>query len=257
MKTKKKNAGAVRTRQAVREAETRAREDFPSDADSEPLKPVHKKKSRKHIPLRKRIRARLFQLFLLAVAVFAVMMIAAIASDADAVPVEPGITSDMLREQLEYVKDLVTVEYHYTDADKQELPGKKLFDAIPVPWTKKAFIISYDGVIKYGVDVSQVGISVNGITKTVTVEIPRAKIISHEIPEEGFRVLYESNGLFNKISIDDVTRFRMTQKEKMEDRADDLDMPQKAQEQSGEAISALLRAVPGMEEYELEVEYAR
>ncbi len=202
-------------------------------------------------------RDRMFQGFLLAVAVLAAILVAAIASQADMVPPEPGITSELLREQLEYVRDLVTVEYHYTDADKQELPGKKLFNLIPLPFTKKAFIISYDGVIKYGVDISQVGLSVNGISKIVTVEIPRAKIISHEIPEEGFRVLYESNGLFNKIRIDDVTAFRVTQKDKMEHRAAELEMPQQAQEQSGEAISALLRAVPGMEEYTLEVEYEK
>ena len=211
----------------------------------------------RHTRRKQMFRDRMFQWFLLAVAILAAIIVAAIASQADMVEPEPGITSELLREQLEYVRDLVTVEYHYTDADKQELPGKKLFDTIPIPWTKKAFIISYDGVIKYGVDVSQVGLSVNGIAKTVTVEIPRAKIISHEIPEEGFRVLYESNGLFNKISIDDVTQFRVTQKDKMENRASELEMPQKAQEQSGEAISALLRAVPGMEEYTLEVEYAK
>ena len=202
------------------------------------------------------LRPRMFQAFLLVVAALIVVLIAAVASDADVVTPEPGVTSEILREQLEYVKDLVTVEYHYTDAEKQEIPGKKLFNFIPLPWTKKVFIISYDGVIKYGVDVSQVGITVNGIAKIVTVEIPRAKIISHEIPEEGFRVLYESSGPFNRIKIDDVTLFRMTQKDKMETKAQEQEMPQKAQAQSGEAIAALLRAVPGMEEYTLDVEYA-
>ena len=142
------------------------------------------------------------------------------------------------------------MEYHYTNADKQEYDNKNL------PFTRNSFIFSYDGVIKYGVDVSQVGITVNGIAKIVTVEIPRAKIISHEIPEEGFRVLYESSGPFNRIKIDDVTLFRMTQKDKMETKAQEQEMPQKAQAQSGEAIAALLRAVPGMEEYTLDVEYA-
>ena len=202
-------------------------------------------------------RARMFQTFSLVVAVLLVVIIAAIASRADVAEPDPGITGEMLREQLEYVKDLVTVEYHYTDADKQELPGKKLFNAIPVPFTKKVLIIAYDGVIKYGVDVSQVGLSVNGIAKAVTVEIPRAKIISHEIAEEGFRVLYESSGPFNKISVDDVTAFRITRKDEMEGKAAALDIPRKAQEQSGEAILALLKAVPGMEEYTLEIEYAQ
>ena len=213
------------------------------------------KKSRA-IPIEKP-RSRMFQGFLLVVAILLVVMIAAIASRADVTEPDLGITSEMLREQLEYVKDLVTVEYHYTDAEKQELPGKKLFNAIPMPFTKKIFIISYDGVIKYGVDVSQVGLSVNGIAKTVTVEIPKAKIISHEIPEEGFRVLYESSGLFNKISIDDVTRFRITRKDEMESKAEEMELPRKAQEQSGDAIFALLKAVPGMEEYTLDVEYAQ
>lgn len=202
-------------------------------------------------------RSRMFRGFLLLVAILIAVMVAAIASRADMVEPEPGITSEMLREQLEYVKDLVTVEYHYTDAERQELDGKKLFNFIPLPFTKKIFIISYDGVIKYGVDVSQVGLAVNGISKIVTVEIPRAKVISHEIPEEGFRVLYESSGPFNKISIDDVTKFRIVQKDKMEGKAEELEMPLKAQEQSGEAIFALLKAVPGMEEYALEVEYAK
>ena len=200
-------------------------------------------------------RTRMFRAFCVVVALLLVVIAAAIASHADTAEPEPGITSDMLREQLEYVRDLVTVEYHYTDAERQEIPPDKLFNLIPLPWTKKVFIISYDGVIKYGVDVSQVGISVNGIAKAVTIEIPRAKIISHEIPEEGFRVLYESSGPFNRIKIDDVTVFRMARKERMEDKAADEDIPRKAQEQSGGAILALLRAVPGMEEYTLNVEY--
>ena len=218
-------------------------------------KPAGAQKKRQD-PAQRR-RARRFQSFLLVVAVLLAVLIAAIASRADVVEPEPGITGEMLREQLEYVKDLVTVEYHYTDAEKQEIPGKKLFNFIPLPFTKKIFIVSYDGVIKYGVDVSQVGLSVNGIAKTVTVEVPPAKIISHEIPEEGFQVLYESGGPFNHIRIDDVTLFRMTQKGKMEEKAAESDMPRKAQEQSGEAILALLKAVPGMEEYTLELEYAQ
>lgn len=246
----KKHKPTPRSRQAVLDPELEL-----DDMESEPVRRP-KKKLRKPPKRRKRNpRRRLFRYFLFLVALIAVVILGAVASQQDQSPVEAGVTSEQLREQLEYVKDLVALEYHYTDADKQELPGKTLFDVIPVPWTEKAFIVSYDGVIKYGVDIGQVGISVNDVTKIVTVTIPKAKIISHEIPEDGFRVLYEANGLFNKISIDDVTRFRMTQKEKMEDRAKDMELPQKAQEQSGEAILALLKAAPGMEEYSIELEY--
>ena len=169
-------------------------------------------------------------------------------------PASPTITSSILKEELKYVKDLVTVEYRYTNADKAEFPGHVLFGQ-SVPFTGKSFIVSYDGVIKYGVDLSAVEIRVSEAAKTVTVTVPRSKVISHEMPEEGFRALDEKNGLFNRIQIDDVTEFRRTQKDAMEAKAVEMGLPRQAQEQSGNAIEALLRATPGMDEYQLNIKY--
>lgn len=166
----------------------------------------------------------------------------------------PAITSSLLKEELKYVKDLVTVEYRYTNADKAEFPGRVLFGQ-NIPFTGKSFIVSYDGVIKYGVDLSAVEIRVSEAAKTVTVTVPRSKVISHEMPEEGFRALDEKNGLFNRIQIDDVTEFRRTQKDAMEAKAVEMGLPRQAQEQSGNAIEALLRATPGMDEYQLNIKY--
>lgn len=166
----------------------------------------------------------------------------------------PAITSSLLKEELKYVKDLVTVEYRYTNADKAEFPGRVLFGQ-NVPFTGKSFIVSYDGVIKYGVDLSAVDIRVSEGAKTVTVKIPPSKIISHEIPESSFKALDEKNGLFNKIRIDDVTEFRRTQKEAMEAKAVQMGLPRQAQEQSGAAIEALLKATPGMDAYQLKLQY--
>jgi len=163
---------------------------------------------------------------------------------------EPAITSSMLKEELKYVKDLVTVEYRYTNADKAEFPGYK-----NIPFLQKSFIVSYDGIIKYGVDISTVGIHVNELAQTVTVTVPQSKLISHEIPEEGFKTLDEHNGLFNAISIDDVTEFRLAQKKAMEQKAQSMDIPRQAQEQCGAAIEAILRATPGMDSYELNIKY--
>ena len=166
----------------------------------------------------------------------------------------PAITSSLLKEELKYVKDLVTVEYRYTNADKAEFPGHVLFGQ-NIPFTGKSFIVSYDGVIKYGVDLSAVEIRVNDATRTVTVTVPQSKIISHEMPEASFKALDEKNGLFNRIHIDDVTEFRQAQKSAMEAKASEMGLPRQAQEQSGAAIEALLRATPGMEEYDLKIQY--
>ena len=166
----------------------------------------------------------------------------------------PAITSSLLKEELKYVKDLVTVEYRYTNADKAEFPGHVLFGQ-NIPFTGKSFIVSYDGVIKYGVDLSAVEIRVNDATRTVTVTVPQSKIISHEMPEASFKALDEKNGLFNRIHIDDVTEFRQAQKSAMEAKASEMGLPRQAQEQSGAAIEALLNATPGMDEYMLKIQY--
>ena len=166
----------------------------------------------------------------------------------------PAITSSLLKEELKYVKDLVTVEYRYTNADKAEFPGHVLFGQ-NIPFTGKSFIVSYDGVIKYGVDLSAVEITVNEVARTVTVTVPQSKIISHEIPEASFKALDEKNGLFNRIHIDDVTEFRQAQKSSMEAKASEMGLPRQAQEQSGAAIEALLNATPGMDEYMLKIQY--
>lgn len=168
----------------------------------------------------------------------------------------PAITSSLLKEELKYVKDLVTVEYRYTNADKAEFPGRVLFGQ-NIPFTGKSFIVSYDGVIKYGVDLGAVDIRVSEGAKTVTVSIPPSRVVSHEIPEASFKALDEKDGLFNKIRIDDVTEFRRTQKEAMEAKAVSMGLPRQAQEQSGAAIEALLSATPGMGEYQLKIQYER
>ena len=166
----------------------------------------------------------------------------------------PAVTGSLLKEELKYVKDLVTVEYRYTNADKAEFPGRVLFGQ-SIPFTGKSFIVSYDGVIKYGVDIEAVEIRVNEAARTVTVTVPQSKMISHEIPESSFKALDEKDGLFNRIHIDDVTEFRRARKEAMEEKAAEMGLPRQAQEQSGAVIEALLKSVPGMEAYELQIKY--
>lgn len=224
---------------------TRSKADEEASENAE--KAEKKEKKRRRGP--SRVKIFLFALILgAALAFWAVGYFDSLQIDA------PAITSSLLKEELKYVKDLVTVEYRYTNADKAEFPGHVLFGQ-NIPFTGKSFIVSYDGVIKYGVDLSAVDIRVNEAARTVTVTVPQSKIISHEIPEESFKALDEKNGLFNRIHIDDVTEFRQAQKSAMEAKAAEMGLPRQAQEQSGAAIEALLSATPGMEDYSLKIQY--
>ncbi len=162
---------------------------------------------------------------------------------------EPQITGDLLASQLRSVQELVTVSYYYTNMGRFE--NQVDFYGWKVPFTTKSFIVSYDGVIKAGVDLEQLQVSIGG--GEVTVTLPESRIISHEIPEDSLEVFDESDNLFNHITIEDYTAFTQDQKSAMEQRAVDGGLLDRANQEARTAVDSLLRIMPGLEEYTLTV----
>lgn len=165
---------------------------------------------------------------------------------------EPQITGDLLASRLRSVQELVTVSYYYTNMGRFE--NQVDFYGWKVPFTTKSFIVSYDGVIKAGVDLSQVQVEVDEIRQAVTVRLPASRILSHEIPEDSIEVFDESDNLFNRITIEDYTGFTLDQKKAMEQRAEDNGLLTSADEKARAAVESLLTLMPGMESYTLTVE---
>lgn len=162
---------------------------------------------------------------------------------------EPVITGDLLGEHLRSAQELVTVAYYYTSMGRFE--NQVDFYGWKVPFTAKSFIVSYDGVIKAGVDLEQLQVSIGG--GEVTVTLPESRIISHEIPEDSLEVFDESDNLFNHITIEDYTAFTRDQKSAMEQRAVDGGLLDRANQEARTAVDSLLRIMPGLEEYTLTV----
>lgn len=164
---------------------------------------------------------------------------------------EPVVTSDLLGQQLRSAQELVSVAYYYTNMARYE--NQLDFYGWRVPFTTKSFIVSYDGVIKAGVDLSKVQTDVDEAGKQVTVTLPESQIISHEIPEDSIEVFDESDNLLNRITITDYTAFTGDQKAAMEQRAKDNGLLERADEEARETVESLLRVMPGMEQYTLQV----
>lgn len=162
------------------------------------------------------------------------------------------ITSDLLGEQLRSVQELTTVAYYYTNMGRFE--NQVDFYGWKVPFTTKSFIISYDGVIKAGVDLTKVSIAVDEAAKTVSVALPGSQILSHEIPEDSLEVFDESDNIFNRITIEDYAGFTKDQKALMEQRAIDNGLLTGADEKACDAVSAFLSLLPDMEAYTLTVQ---
>jgi hypothetical protein len=139
--------------------------------------------------------------------------------------------------RLEGVSELASVSYSYTNMAKFE--NSEEFYGVKLPFTTKSFILTYDGVIKAGVDLKNVKVAVAG--QTVTVTLPKAKILSHEIEEDSVKIFDEKTSVFNPFTVEDFTAFQSAQKTVMEQKAKERDLLGQAQKKAADSVKLLLK----------------
>ena len=154
------------------------------------------------------------------------------------------VTENTLMEQLKGISDLATVEYNYTNMGKFEKNND--LNGWTIPLTKASFILAYEGKITAGIHLEEVRFEVND--RQVTVVLPEAEILSHEVDEESVEVYDESSNIFNPIRISDYTAFSAQQKKVMEQRAVEKGLMEEALSRAEEVIVQMLsNANPGYE----------
>lgn len=164
-----------------------------------------------------------------------------------------AITSDLLSQQIQGISELASVEYNYTNMGKYE--NQATFYGWKVPFTTKSFILSYDGKIKAGIDMSLVEVHMSG--KNINISIPEAKILSHEIDEKSIEVFDETKNIFNQISITDYNQFASDQKESMENKAKEKGLLEEAQNKAQETIKTFVESMYSSDdEYKIEIKMA-
>lgn len=166
------------------------------------------------------------------------------------------ITSDIIKERLSSIRELVTQEYIYTNADKREGKETWIFGWTR-PFSENSIILTYDGTIKAGVDLNKVEVVVNEEKRTITVTLPPSKITDNNIPQETINVVEVKDGLFNNVTFDNYNEFISEQKLIMQEKAIDQGLLIKANEEAKEAIIAFLSVMPGIgdgeDSYKLEI----
>lgn len=158
---------------------------------------------------------------------------------------EPAITGALLGQRLSEIQELATQEYHYTNMGKFE--NQLDFYGWKVPFTTKSFLVAYDGVIKAGVDLSDLEVTVG--ESTITVALPEGKILSHEIDLDSLEVFDETKNIFNPIRIEDYTGFTADQRAAMEQRAIDDGLLTAASERARTVVERFITTFPGAEGY--------
>lgn len=146
----------------------------------------------------------------------------------------------VINANIQDIGELATIEYLYTDAGKFEDPAELFGKELKWSFTTKSFVAKWDGVIKAGIDISEVVAEEDAEDKEIVIYIPEAKILSHEIDEESIETLDQKNGLFNPVEVEDVRKFDAISKETMEEKVIENGLLDKAFENAKDIIYKLI-----------------
>lgn len=160
---------------------------------------------------------------------------------------EPKIISDLITQQLKSVSELTTLEYYYTNIGKFE--NNIDFNGWNIPLTTKEFVLSYDGIIKAGINLDDLNIEIKG--DKIIIQLPEAKIVSHVIQEDSIQLFNESKNIFNPISISDYVNFTKALKEEKETDLQTKGFLVEAKEKSKQILMTLISSM-NSEKYTVE-----
>lgn len=158
--------------------------------------------------------------------------------------VKPKITSTLLEDQIQSVRELSTIKYHYTNVGAFEHQSE--FYGFKIPLTYKKFIISYDGEITAGIILDNSKITVEG--DSIIIDLPPAQILSHEIDEDSLKIFDEQASIFNPLKLDDYSTFRKDQMLEMEGKAIDKGVLVEAEKDAKKAVEEILNVNPEINE---------
>ena len=168
------------------------------------------------------------------------------------ITVEEKISVESLVDSLQDVGKLVTEEYYFTEV--VEYSSVKTLWKITLPWTKSAFLISYDGMVSAGIDMTAVKVEVNEESKTIRVITPEAEIMAVDIDFDSFVCYAEDSGIGNRISIKEFNGALQSVEETARSKAVEKGVLVRAKEHADLLIRTIISSLVDLGEYSLVIE---
>ncbi|WP_296143021.1 DUF4230 domain-containing protein [uncultured Anaerococcus sp.] len=159
---------------------------------------------------------------------------------------ETKISSETVESALKEAKELTTLKYHYKNIASFE--NSQQFHGMTIPFTTKRFLYTYEGEIHAGVDLDQAKVNINQEAKSISVTLPKTKILSHDIDEDSVMFYDEKNSIFNPLELEDYSNFRKEEEAKVEKEAIDKGLLKEAKDQTLKAVKEILLLNPIIEE---------
>ena len=164
---------------------------------------------------------------------------------------KPEISSTLIQNRIEQASDLVTTKYHYAKVGKFE--NSLSLNGWSIPLTNKNFILTFEGEIQLGTDLSKAEVEIKDSTIHITVDKPT--VISNSIDESSIEVYDETKNIFNPISVNDYKKFAVEQKEIALSEAKKKGLMKTSQENTKKSVKKIISVIPDTDEYTIEVTF--
>lgn len=120
-------------------------------------------------------------------------------------PIDPFVTVDTVKHVLEPAGELVSGKYRYknvmTFKEAKQLDLKFKNKKVTLPGTTDEYYIEYEGTIAAGYDLSQAGVDVDDERKSITIQLPKMKILSSTIDWDNIKVRAINDSVFNNTDV--------------------------------------------------------
>ena len=158
-----------------------------------------------------------------------------------------NISSDTVAIGLRNIGEIATQSAHYKNV--QVIENAREIWGVQIPFTQSRYIFSYDGVIKAGMDFSEIDVQTDDSSKTFTVTMPDIQIFSNEIDANSLKVYDEQRNIFTPLYLDYVNESLQKLKDESQEEAVANGILEEARENARTLIKAFLHGIH--EDYEV------
>lgn len=159
------------------------------------------------------------------------------------------VESRVVRFGFEDIGELVTQSGYFTNV--QVLESDREIFGVAVPFTHNKYIYSYDGVIKAGINFSQVSVKVDEEAKTIQVYLPQVRVLGSEIDETSLRVYDEVKNVFNPLKLAEVNLSLVKLKEEVQKTAIENGLLENARHNAESIVKGFISEFYNVKDYEL------
>ena len=171
------------------------------------------------------------------------------------VTINTTISADVIQDGLRDMGELATEEYYFKEVVSYS--SIKQFLGLNLGLTESSYLAGYEGVIKAGIDFTEIKVGKDDDNKIITVTLPRTRILSSEINPDSFELYSEKEGWGNPISVTDYNNSLAELVKKAETSATERGVLEKAGENAQLIIRNFIMTLLGDPSYSVQFEAAK